>query len=748
MPAKKKTKGKARAQAPELPLTFDDIAELDSLQLPAAAFAMPVEVDATFDAKPSAEGNRPFRGRAHSGAIMRRMTWDGPINLAVDMDSLRITRQDVPVLKDHMTSQPAGFTRTMAKQGNDLNVTGELMQVTEAGAEAIKLAAAGFPWQMSIYAPPQFYERVAEGAEARVNGQTMKGPGLILRNAVVREVTLCALGADDNTGASMFADAGGQRLVTVAAFGGEEDDDMDEELNEGTNVPEEGAAATATAEPAPAPKGKAKAKAEPAADQLAAARAEAAKAERERIAEVTKLGTTYGMDAEIIALAVTEGWSADRAARAFGEVLADAKRVRLAQLKGGQAATAGVDDPEARGRAATETKLAAEAKAVLAMPQDVARFKLEFEAHGFDGRAAAKLRAEFSSFDVFAAYRKNKWPRGSRGHVAAQRWAEGFDEASESMEANAKFGTANVLSPRNVRGEFFKSLEETQTAGWVPSLSHMLSSDQASEDYRFLGQVPAMRAWRGARRKTEPKSYKIQIANDKFENGVEFSRDDIRRDKTGQIRSRIRSLGARAAQLPTKTLTTLLEGNATAYDGVAFFGNHVAASVINNALTDSTVAAPTAPTSAEMMSGILAAVQALFGVKDDQGEPMNEFAGRFAVMVPVAYQAATFAALGNEFTSAGVSNVLRALTGGRGITIDPIVNPRLTAPSSTGVFYVFRVDSDIKPMIWQDEVDVEFDMKAEGSDYTFDYDSCVYGAKRIGAGALAAFEMSARMTFS
>ncbi len=711
---------------------------LNQMQIPADACRLAIEMDVLADLQPTAEGNRPFRGIAHSGAIMRRQTWDGPVNFAIDMASLRITRQDVPTLRDHYSGAIVGFTKRMAKDGNKLVVEGELVRATDDGREAIALLEAGFPMQMSVYVPAERYKRIAEGEEGQVNGQTIKGPAVILMGSTVREVTLTALGADENTGASLLADGGTRRLTLT-----EEDDDGTKTMepdetsvvDEGTAAPGEAATVTAAL-----PSRVVRKVAPSAADQLAAIRAEAARAERERIVEVRKLGESYGMEPRAVALAVDEGWTIDRAARAFGEVLADAKRTRLAALKQAQPSPVGTDDPDAGGRAT----VSAEARAVLAMPEAEERFKLEFERYGWGGRDCAKLRSEFGNdHGRFAAYRRHPWRPGTRGYHSAQGW-------QEAQDGDAKFAASAVLSPRNVRGSFFKRLEETARASWVPLISHVFDSDQASEDYRFLGQVPSMREWVGARRKTEPKNYSIKIVNDKYESAVEFSRDDMRRDKTGQIMVRVADLGSRVAMLPNKTLTTVLEANGPAYDGVAYFGTHVAASVITNALTDTTVAAAGEPTSSEMMNGVLAAIQTILGAKDDQGEPMNDGASRFAVMVPTKYWSALLAALRNDFTSAGVSNTLQALVNGGRIAIEPILNARLVAPvtGGTGVFYVFRTDSDIKPLIWQDEVEIELDLKGDGSDYAFDFDSHVYGSKRIGAGAGGAFEMAARMTFS
>jgi phage major head subunit gpT-like protein len=305
-------------------------------------------------------------------------------------------------------------------------------------------------------------------------------------------------------------------------------------------------------------------------------------------------------------------------------------------------------------------------------------------------------------------------------------------------------GTSSALSSRAIRGMFYKRLEAETAASWTRSISHMFDSDQESETYKFLGNVPALRAWRGSRTKKEPKAYGVTIVNDKFEASVEFGRDDIRRDKTPQIRVRIGELAERSAQLPQKVLTTLLTTNGPSYDGVAFYGAH--ASGTNN-FSDATVVDPTAPTAEEMKRNILRAVQTVMGAKDDEGEPMNEGAKDFVVMVPTLWWGPTVGALKDEFTAASQSNTLRSLAT-MGMRITPALNSRLPAPTTTGDFFVFRTDADQLSLIWQDEVELELEELGEGSDYAFWNDAHVFGTQRIGNGGYGAHEMTCRVTLS
>lgn len=310
-------------------------------------------------------------------------------------------------------------------------------------------------------------------------------------------------------------------------------------------------------------------------------------------------------------------------------------------------------------------------------------------------------------------------------------------------------GTSSSLGNRAIRGMFYKRLEETSQASWAPLIANMFKSDQESETYRFLGQAPALVAWRGQRTMREPRNFAVTIVNDKYEGSVRFQRDDLRRDKTEQIQARINNMADRAAILPQKVFTTLIEANGNAYDGAAFFSDRSASTIsgVNNAQTDSTISVATAPTTAEMARTILTGIQVITSAKDDTGEPMNEFARAFCVMVPTLYWSATVGAISDFFLSSSSSNTLATLRD-KGLVITPVMNPRLTTPTSSGDVFVFRTDVETKALIWQDEMPTQLETLGEGSDHAFFHDEHIYGAQRIGNGGLGMPEMACRIRIS
>jgi hypothetical protein len=307
-------------------------------------------------------------------------------------------------------------------------------------------------------------------------------------------------------------------------------------------------------------------------------------------------------------------------------------------------------------------------------------------------------------------------------------------------------GQYSSLSLRNIQGSYFWALEETQQASWVGDIANYYTTDQPYEIYKWLGGAPAMTEWRGERVRSSLGDYDLSVVSDKYQSTLSFDVDDMRRDKTGQILRRIAEMGQKAATLPQRLYTTLIESNPTAYDGSAFYADSHTVGTVDNLLAPA-AATPTDPTSSEMATAILDSIQAIVGFKDELGDPCNEFATSFMVMVPTSMMAAITAALKDVFTSAGVSNTLIAAQG-MGISIKPVVNPRLTSSST---FYTFRTDAPVKACIWQEEAlqgGEAFKSLGMDSDNAFWRDEVSFGAKRIASAAMGRYELSTKSVFA
>ena len=111
-------------------------------------------------------------------------------------------------------------------------------------------------------------------------------------------------------------------------------------------------------------------------------------------------------------------------------------------------------------------------------------------------------------------------------------------------------------------------------AMWADSYAMTINSNQASELYAWLGNVPVMREWIGGRQAKQLREYSWRVDNKDYEATLEVHLNELRRGSSGSaIMLRIAQLAQRVQSFPSKMLTQLMvDGEATAcYDGQYFF---------------------------------------------------------------------------------------------------------------------------------------------------------------------------------
>jgi phage major head subunit gpT-like protein len=293
----------------------------------------------------------------------------------------------------------------------------------------------------------------------------------------------------------------------------------------------------------------------------------------------------------------------------------------------------------------------------------------------------------------------------------------------------------NKLTERQIIGTFYKALSSDPGNDWINSVSNYFTSDQASEEYAWLGQSPAMRQWIGGRNAQGLREQSFSIRNVHYEATIDILVRHLRRDKSGQAMIRIQEMARRANTHWASLLSTLIvNGAATAcYDGQYFFdtdhsegdsgtqSNDITVDI--SALPVATAGTTTAPAVAEMQFAIAQAITQIATFKDDQGEPMNEDASSFLVMAPPGLMNAALQAVASPVQVAETQSVLQALK--QNFNIRAMMNPRLS--SWTANFVVFRDDSYIKSFIRQEETGVDLKVKGDGSEYEFDNDAWQFG---------------------
>lgn len=304
---------------------------------------------------------------------------------------------------------------------------------------------------------------------------------------------------------------------------------------------------------------------------------------------------------------------------------------------------------------------------------------------------------------------------------------------------------STLLTSRAVIGEFYNRLA-IAPANWIDRYAMRIQSSQDTENYAWLGQVPTMREWIGGRLAKDLPEYRYSLRNKDHEATLEINVKDMKRDKSGQIMVRIGELAQRALSYPAKLMSTLIaNGESTVcYDGQFFFDTDHSEGASGSQSNDLTFAAATGttPTVPEMRDAIMASIQAIVGFKDDVGEPMNEGAATFEVMVPIALLSTALSAVNLPVIDQGAANIISAQNA---FSITVVPNARLTDATK---FYTFRTDGQTKPFIIQEEEPLQIDAIAEGSELEFKERKHWYGVLWAGNVGYGFWQHGALTTFT
>ena len=293
------------------------------------------------------------------------------------------------------------------------------------------------------------------------------------------------------------------------------------------------------------------------------------------------------------------------------------------------------------------------------------------------------------------------------------------------------------LGSRAIIGKFFAALQQLTGQSWLDLISMYFDSDQESETYKWLGQVPAMREWIGGRNAKAFTTNGITIVNKDFEATLQVLLSEIRRDKTQQVQIRIAELATRALSHWNKLLSALIINGTGAtsgycYDGHVFFDTDHSegdSGTQLNLLAAAQVPAlevttPAAPTALESAKAILGVIGYMMGYKDNEGEPLNENALKFLVMTSPALWQHLAGGIYSPYVGLGESNPVQNIISKEGYDVRIVANARLTY---TTQFVVFRTDAPAKSFIRQEEVPLKMSAQAEGSDEEFKNKRHLYG---------------------
>lgn len=277
-----------------------------------------------------------------------------------------------------------------------------------------------------------------------------------------------------------------------------------------------------------------------------------------------------------------------------------------------------------------------------------------------------------------------------------------------------------VLSDRAISGRYYQTLEQGAHP-WIGRLAVEIPSDQDSENHVWLGMPPQMREWLGGKQANTLRSFEYRITNKDWESTMEYHERELAEDKTGQFQVRLQEHIRRIQSHPAKLLSQLImdaESNAC-YDGQYFFDTDHSEGDSGSQSNDVTydVTTTTAPTVGDFEQAILSSVQQMYSFKDDQGEPINEDAREFGVMVPIPFWKTAMSALGGAIIVDGSVSRTNMIVNQNEFKLTLWANPRLTW---TTKFATFRLDGVVKPFIDQVRERPVVKVLGEGSDHYFE----------------------------
>lgn len=157
-------------------------------------------------------GNSRFSMQAYTGTVID-FDWLGRV--VFDLAGMRLTLP-APALREHSRDRAAGVIDRSNKTPDCLTAEGYFVS-TPDGREIRALILEGFPYQASVGVWPENLEEVKAGESAKVNGGVFEGPGLIVRQSFVREISFVSLGADPETSVAALAAGSAQRSNPMEA---------------------------------------------------------------------------------------------------------------------------------------------------------------------------------------------------------------------------------------------------------------------------------------------------------------------------------------------------------------------------------------------------------------------------------------------------------------------------------------------------------------------------------------------------
>lgn len=286
-----------------------------------------------------------------------------------------------------------------------------------------------------------------------------------------------------------------------------------------------------------------------------------------------------------------------------------------------------------------------------------------------------------------------------------------------------------VLLRRNVRAVFFGELT-VPAIDLAGDFATLIDTDDPTEDYAWLGNVPTVREFKGDRVVRDIVTESYSLSDKEWEVTVGIDRKTIEDGKMGQVEMRIRDLAIRAEQHKNRRMTEVINaGDATAgYDGQFFFdtdhpSNKAGAADRSNDLGQSIVL-KTRITPAEAEIALATILEHFTTLRDDQDEPMGLSANGITILIHAQQWKGFAVALGmvgaGQFGAAAA-----AVSGAFNGMFNLVINPYETTEEKV---YAFKTDTVMRPFIFQSRLPIDLEDNL-GGDMWFKSNKAEFGTR-------------------
>lgn len=328
---------------------------------------------------------------------------------------------------------------------------------------------------------------------------------------------------------------------------------------------------------------------------------------------------------------------------------------------------------------------------------------------------------------------------------------DAFFRNRENLQATARGGPDNsAITERGIRGIFYDALELAAQSTWAMQVGLYMPSNTRTEKHRWLGQVPEPREHFGGLNASPVNDFSLDVTNVDYEITLPFSMHDQMWDQVGHIARRTGELSTAWADHWNRLAIEVMEGNDTAYDGVAMFsGSHSIgdSGTLDNDLALGDVAAlnvsdASRPTKAEAAAILSDLAAFMYSYTDDKGRPANQAMKSVLLLCSPRALPGFRNAIADKLYITGGSNELANLQQ----SFMAVADPRLASDS---VIYLFRTDGiSSKPLILQEAKAPTLQVVGPQSEHAIKNNEVLFVSKACRAVAPGEFRQVIKATMS